>query len=67
VWLHVRWQSCWVDGSYRSYARVSSLPRQLLVLLAALKPDSLAITDLGRAMAAFPLAPRFAKMCVLRR
>jgi len=43
------------------------LPPQLLVLLAALKPDSLAITDLGRAMAAFPLAPRFAKMCALTR
>ena len=44
--------------------RCSSCLSQLLVLLGALKPDSLAVTELGRAMAAFPLAPRFAKMCV---
>jgi hypothetical protein len=34
------------------------------VSLGALSAEQLTITPLGRAMAVFPIAPRFAKMCV---
>ncbi len=39
--------------------------RQMLVRLGALNEEEETITSLGRHLAAFPIAPRFAKMLVL--